>query len=40
MNERNKTIASSIMLNNQNIKFMSDAKRKDVILRDIIDRQE
>jgi len=40
MNERNKIIASSIMLNNPNMKFMSDAKRKETILHDIIDRQE
>lgn len=40
LNERNKVIASWIMLNNSNIKFMSEAKRKDLILKDIIDRQE
>jgi hypothetical protein len=40
MNERNKVIASSVMLNNPSMKYMSDAKRKDMILRDIIDRQE
>jgi hypothetical protein len=40
MNERNKVIASSIMLNNTTMKYMSEAKRKELILNDIMDRQE
>jgi hypothetical protein len=40
MNERNKTVASTIMLNNYDMKYMGDAQRKDLILKDIIDRQE
>lgn len=40
LNERNKVIASWIMLNNPNIKYMAEAKRKEMILKDIIDRQE
>ena len=40
MNERNKIIASSVMLNNPAMKFMAESKRKDTILNDIMDRQE
>ncbi len=40
MNERNKVIASSMMLNNPSIRFMSEWARKDAILKNIIDRQE
>lgn len=40
MNERNKVVASSLMLKNPNMKYMTEAARKDLILRDIVDRQE
>lgn len=40
MNDRNAIIASSVALNNDNFKFMSNAEREDAITRDIINRQE
>lgn len=40
MNERNKVIASSLMLNTASMKYMSEDQRKEMILKDIIDRQE
>jgi len=40
MNERNKIIASNLMTNNPDMKYMSTAQRKDAIIKDIIDRQE
>ena len=39
MNERNKVIASQLMLSNPNMKSMSDAARKQSIIEDIVRRQ-
>ena len=39
MNERNKVIASQLMLSNPNMKSMSDATRKQSIIEDIVRRQ-
>lgn len=39
MNERNKVVASSLMLKNPNMKAMSDSERKNLIIQDIIQRQ-